>query len=116
VRELQNFCGQGEREIDEESKAKIDPCHWFPGDMCRSILDFGESHFKRFQVVESDKLPKSRRPKEITTVHCGEHMVRDLEVRRPNSLKGSRHGWRRSGLSDPEGHMSTDCVLWVEVI
>jgi hypothetical protein len=43
-------------------------------------LRFRVNSLQKVSVMESDKLPKSLRPKEITTIHCGEHMVRDLEV------------------------------------
>jgi hypothetical protein len=43
-------------------------------------------------------------------------MVRDLKVRRLNAPKGSRHGQRESGPSDPEGCMEEIRDLRVEAL
>jgi hypothetical protein len=61
---------------------------------------------RRISSVESDKILKSRRPKRIATVHCAEHVVRDMEFWRLNSLKGSRREKRRFGPSDSKGHVA----------
>jgi hypothetical protein len=68
-------------------------------------LRLQENHFGGF-YVECDKLPKSQRPKQIATIHCKEHVARDLEVRRLNAPKEVNVGGEYLDHQIQKGHMA----------